>query len=164
MGSLFSPTPPAVAVGLPVPRLAGMALALLLALGPSSTGASAATAESLCFQKLTGPPGRLTIEQLRLELNRDQVTGTYRWFPWQKDRRVGLLQGRLPSPGTAKVLYRFVQEGLQQQARLTILFNDRQARISWDKPEPSAASPAQPMPDVLLPRQACAELKPVPGP
>jgi hypothetical protein len=135
-----------------------------MALSPSSAGASAAAAESLCFQTLTGQPGRLDIEQLRLELNGKRVTGVYRWYPWGKDRRVGRLEGRLPSPGTAKVLYRFMQEGQQQQARLTIGFNDRQARISWDKPEKPGASPAQPMPDVLLRRQACAELKPVPTP
>jgi hypothetical protein len=142
----------------------GIALALLVAFSPSFAGASAAAAESQCFQALTGQPGRLDIEQLRLELNGKRVTGVYRWFPWGKDRRVGRLEGRLPSPGTARVLYRFVQEGVQQQARLTIVFNDHQARISWDKPEQPGASPAQPMPEVLLPRQACAELKPVPSP
>lgn len=164
MDYLLSATPTPAAVRVPIPQLAGMALALLLAVGPSSSGASAAAAESLCFQELTGHSGRLDIEQLRLELNGKQVTGTYRWFPWGKDRRVGRLEGHLPSPGTAKVLYRFVQEGQRQQARLTIVFNNRQARISWDKPEKPGASPGQPMPDVLLPRQACAELKPVPGP
>ena len=165
MGFLFTSTLPQAAAGLPLPRLAGMAaLALLVAFGPFSSGTAAAAPESLCFQKLTGQPGSLTIEQLRLELNGARVTGAYRWFPWQKDRRVGRLEGRLPSAGTARVLYRFVQEGVQQQARLTIVFNDRQARISWDKPEKPGASPAQPMPEVLLPRQACAELKPVPGP
>jgi hypothetical protein len=140
-----------------------MALALLVAFGTGSSAASAAATRSLCYQKLTGQPGRLDIEQLRLELDGERVTGFYRWFPWQKDRRVGRLEGRLPSPGTARVLYRFMQEGQQQQDRLTILFDDRQARISWDKPQRPGPSPAQPMPEVLLPRQACAELKPVPG-
>lgn len=164
MVSLSSATPIPAAVCLPTPRLAGVALALLVALAASCAGAAAAAVESLCFQKLTGQPGRLDIEQLRLELNGERVTGAYRWFPWQKDRRVGRLEGRLPSPGTARVLYRFMQEGQQQQARLTIVFNDRQARIRWDKPEKPGASPDQPMPDVLLTRQACAELKPVPAP
>jgi hypothetical protein len=159
----LSSSPPLAALGLPTPRLTGMALALVLALGSSCSGASAMAAESLCFQTLIGQPGRLTIEQLRLELRGQRVSGFYNWFPWQKDRRVGRLEGRLPSPGTARVLYRFLQEGQHQQARLTIVFNNRQARISWDPPEKQGASPAQPMPDVVLPRQACAQLKPVPG-
>jgi hypothetical protein len=57
------------------------------------------------------------------------------------------------------VLYRFLQEGQQDSARLTIDFNDRQARISWDKP----LQPGQPMAPTLLPRHACGELQPVPG-
>jgi len=77
---------------------------------------------------------------------------------------VGRLEGNLPSPGTARVLYRFLQEGQQQQARLTIVFNDRQARIRWDKPENPGPSTALPMPEVSLPRKACAELKPAPSP
>jgi len=141
-----------------------MALALLVALGPSSSAASAAAARHFCYQQTIGQPGRLDIEQLRLELDGERVAGDYRWFPWGKDRRVGRIEGNQPSQGTARVLYRFLQEGQQQQARLTILFNDRQARIRWDKPENLSASSAQPMPAVLLPRKACAEMKPVPSP
>jgi hypothetical protein len=62
------------------------------------------------------------------------------------------------------VLYRFVQEGQKDSARLTVVFNDRQARIHWDPlPQLPGQPPGQPMPPVLLPRHACAELKPVPG-
>ncbi len=161
--------PPTATVGPPTPRVVGMALALVLALGTSCFGASPVAAESLCFQAVTGQPGSRTIEQLRLDFMRKRVTGFYNWFPWQKDRRVGRFEGAVTSPagvtspGTVRVLYRFMQEGQYQKAPLTIVFNNRQARISWDPPENRGASPDQPMPDVLLPRDSCSQLEPVPA-
>lgn len=133
---------------------------LCLAFGLVRPLPAGAAPQSLCYQKLSGQAGSADVEQLRLDLDGQRVAGFYRWLPWQKDRRVGRLDGRLVTPGTARVLYRFQQEGQASTAPLTIVFDDRQARISWDiKPGPSA----QPMPPALLPRNACTRLKPVPG-
>jgi hypothetical protein len=141
---------------LPAPLLLAGSLAALL-------GTPAVAATPLCFEKLSGRAGQLDVEQLRLDRDGQRLTGFYRWIPWQKDRRVGRLEGRVSSPGTARVLYRFSQEGQQEQAPLTIAFSSSQARISWDKTAQTAHG-AQPLPPpVLLPSRSCAQLKPVPG-
>jgi hypothetical protein len=138
-------------------------LALVVGFGPSSPGLAAEATGRLCYQRLSGQAKNPDLEQLRLQLDGPRVAGFYRWLPWQKDRRVGQLEGRLSSEGTAKVIYRFTQEGQAQSAPLTIVFNDRQARIRWE-PSPQAGQAAgPPLPPVLLLRHPCAELKPVPG-
>ena len=144
---------------LPTALLLAGSLAALL-------GTPAMAATPLCFEKLSGRAGQLDVEQLRLDRDGQRVTGFYRWIPWQKDRRVGRLEGRVSPAGTARVLYRFSQEGQQDQAPLTIVFSSSQARISWDK-TPHAEHGAPPLPPspppVLLPSRSCAQLKSVPG-
>jgi hypothetical protein len=137
------------------------ALALAGCLAP--LGPAAAAPLKLCYQQLLGQAGSQDIEQLRLQSEGARVSGSYRWIPWQKDRRVGRLEGTLTSPGTARVTYRFMQEGEVSTAPLTIVFDERIARISWDTPATAAPNTAQPMPPVQLPRLACGQLKAVPG-
>ena len=144
---------------LPHPTRAGATVALLLALAASRVGAAPS---NLCYQKLSGLARQPDIEQLRLVIDGERLTGEYSWFPWQKDRRVGRLEGRLTSEGTAQVLYRFLQEGQKNSARLTLVFNDREARIRWPPPQPGQAS-GPPLPPILLPRPPCAELKMAPS-
>lgn len=141
--------------------LGGASLGLLLAAALSHPSASAAAPASICYQQLSGQASTPDIEQLRLDLDGVRASGFYRWIPWQKDRRVGRLQGRLASAGTARVLARFQQEGRITTAPLTIVFNGRQARISWDPPASSTGQPTPP--PVVLPRHACMLLKPAPG-
>jgi hypothetical protein len=148
-----------------LPHACGRSLAGLLALaalvtacrsgGPSSA-VRPASGTPLCFEQLSGAPGSQSIEQLRLDPRADQITGFYRWIPWQKDRRIGTLSGRIASPGKARVGYRYSQEGRQAIAPLTIAFDADRAVIRWDQPQ-------QPMSPVELPARACAELKAVPG-
>jgi hypothetical protein len=109
--------------------------------------------------QLSGQPGQLPSEPLRLERDGQRVSGTDHWLPWQKDRRLGELEGQLEAAGIARVVYRFSQEGQLSDARLTILFDDRQATIRWDPTDP----PDQPMPLVQLPSRPCGALKPVPS-
>lgn len=144
-------------------------LALLLAIGASiaaaigaaSGGAArAGSASTLCYEKRTGPAGRQDLEQLRLVLSGERVKGDYRWIPWGKDRRIGRLEGRLSAPGTARVRFRFMQEGQWDQESLTIVFSPSQARISRDAIPPLNASSPPPLPPVLLPQRACASLLP----
>ena len=119
---------------LPHPARAGATVALLLALAVSRVGAAPS---NLCYQKLSGLARQPDIEQLRLGID-----GT--------------------SEGTAQVLYRFLQEGQKNSARLTLVFNDREARIRWPPPQPGQAS-GSPLPPILLPRHPCAELKMAPS-
>ena len=114
--------------------------------------------EALCYQQLSGSSGRLSIEQLRLERRGERLAGSYSWIPWQKDRRLGQLEGEEHPAGTGRLTYRFQQEGQSAQAPLTIVFDAFQARIRWDPTDP----PGQPMPSVRLPHAACAELMPIP--
>jgi hypothetical protein len=128
----------------------------------STTAATAATATTLCYQKRSGFSDRQDLEQLRLVLSGERVSGDYRWVPWGKDRRIGRLEGRLTAPGTARVLHRFQQEGQWNQESLSIVFNAKQARISWDaNPSPGPGSPL-PLPPVLLPQHACGSLQAIP--
>ena len=124
---------------------------------------SAAPARKLCFELISGLAGRRDTEQLRLEIDGDRVAGSYNWLPWGKDRRLGQLEGRLSASGTARVRYRFLQEGQRASAPLTIVFNDQQARISWDKTQAHDPTTGPPPPPVTLPKQACAALRPIPG-
>jgi len=137
---------------------ASLGLTLLLATAPlwgTATAASAATtpaAEPLCYQQLSGSASSPSIEQLRLQRNGHRISGSYNWLPWQKDRRLGRLEGHEGPAGTARLTYHFSQEGQQATASLMVVFDDRQATIRWDR----SGSP------VRLPRRACAALKPVP--
>lgn len=91
----------------------------------SSAVPTASQAAALCYEQLSGQPGQLSIELLRLERDGQRVSGRYHWPPWQKDRRLGELEGQLEAAGVARVVYRFSQEGQLPDARLTILFDDR---------------------------------------
>lgn len=135
---------------------AALGLILLGAAGPLPAEA----AEPLCYQQLSGAPASLSIEQLRLQREGQRLVGVYNWIPWQKDRRLGRLEGREGPVGTARLSYRYSQEGQQATAALTVVFDARQATIRWDP----GASAGQPLPPVRLPRSACSALKPVPRP
>ena len=112
-----------------------MLLALVVGFGPSSPGLAAEATGRLCYQRLSGQAQNPDLELLRLPLDGPRVAG----------------------------FYRFTQEGQAQSAPLTIVFNDRQARLRWE-PSPQAGQAAgPPLPPVLLLRHPCAELKPVPG-
>ena len=147
-----------------VPAAAGAAVLLLAGCQatpqtprPPAPAPRASQPEALCYQQLSGPSEAQSIEQLRLERRGGRLVGAYNWIPWQKDRRLGSLAGEEKPAGTARLTYRFQQEGQPAEAPLTIVFDGRQARIQWDPTQP----PGQPMPPVLLPRSACAALKPV---
>lgn len=146
-----------IAAGLPL--LVAVALPQLLPGGLFDPRPAAAAPVSICYQQVSGQAERPDIEQLRLDLDGARVSGFYRWIPWQKDRRLGRLEGRLVSPGSAKLLVRLQQEGQSFTAPLTVVFNGRQARLDWN---PSGAS-GQPLPPVLLPRHTCTQLKSVSG-
>ncbi|MFM2079447.1 MAG: hypothetical protein RLZZ219_129 [Cyanobacteriota bacterium] len=135
----------------PAPSIAG--LLALVALVTACRSSEPAT--PLCYEQRGGQAESPSIEQLRLDRAGDQISGFYRWIPWQKDRRIGTLSGRVSSAGTAQVDYRFSQEGQQARAPLTIVFDAQRAVIRWDQPQ-------QPMPPVELPARACAELTAVP--
>jgi hypothetical protein len=144
---------------------ASMGLILLLTSGQlwgraiASPSSAPQAAEPLCYQAQSGSSSSPTIEQLRLQRNGQRITGTYNWIPWQKDRRLGRLDGREAPVGTARLTYRFSQEGQQSTAMLTVVFDARQATIRWDP----SGSEGQALPPVRLPRRACAVLKPVTG-
>jgi hypothetical protein len=142
---------------------AALGLILLVAASPlpgedASAAPSPLAAEPLCYQQLSGSPSSLSIEQLRLQREGKRITGIYNWIPWQKDRRLGRLEGQEGPVGTARLSYRFSQEGQTATAALTVVFDARQATIRWDP----GVSQGQPQPPVRLPRSACAALKPVP--
>lgn len=146
----------------PAARAAAPAKLLLAGSLAGLLGMPAVAATPLCYETLSGRPSQPDVEQLRLDRDGQRVTGFYRWIPSQKDRRVGRLEGMVKPPGTARVLYRFSQEGQQHQAPLTIVFDSGQARISWDA-KPQAEHGAPPPPPVLLPSRPCGQLKPLPS-
>ena len=117
-------------------------------------------AEPLCYQQLSGAPSRRSIEQLRLQRTGQRITGSYAWIPWQKDRRLGRLEGVEGPAGTARLSYRYSQEGQTARAALTVVFDARQATIHWAPA--GAQGQGQPQPPVRLPRSACSALQPIP--
>ncbi len=99
-----------------------------------------------CRSRLRAPSAAPTASQAAAlgyqQLSGQRVSSTYHRLPWQKDRRLGELEGRLEGAGVARIVDRFSQGDQLSGARLTILFDDRQATIHWDRTD----SPGEPMP------------------
>ena len=87
-------------------------LLLLAACGPSekrsavSDAMEASSAQELCFQNITGNDSLL----VTLTIIGNDVTGTLRWLPAEKDKMVGTLDGILQND-TITAVYAYQAEG-----------------------------------------------------
>lgn len=87
-------------------------LLLLVACGPSdkrsavSDAIEAAAAQELCFQNITGSDSLL----VKLTIIGNDVSGTLRWLPAEKDKMVGTLDGTLQND-TITAVYSYQAEG-----------------------------------------------------
>jgi hypothetical protein len=87
-------------------------LLLLVACGPSdkrsavSDAIEAAAAQELCFQNITGSDSLL----VKLTIIGNDVSGTLRWLPAEKDKMVGTLDGTLQND-TITAIYSYQAEG-----------------------------------------------------
>lgn len=87
-------------------------LLLLAACGPSekrsaiSDAIEASSAQELCFQNITGNDSLL----VKLTIVGNDVTGTLRWLPAEKDKMVGTLDGTLQND-TITAVYSYQAEG-----------------------------------------------------
>lgn len=93
--------------------------------------------EELCFRnEYPFPDSTENIDVLKLDLQikGDSVTGNYNWLPAMKDQRNGKLAGTIQND-TVKATYRFMQEGIEETAAITIVLKDDKAIVTGDKPE-----------------------------
>jgi hypothetical protein len=87
-------------------------LLLLAACGPSekrsavSDALEASSTQELCFQNITGNDSLL----VHLTIIGNDVTGTLRWLPAEKDKMVGTLDGTLQND-TITAVYAYQAEG-----------------------------------------------------
>lgn len=95
------------------------------------------TTEELCFRnEYSFPDSAENIDVLKLDLQikGDSVTGNYNWLPALKDQRNGTLEGTIQNK-TINATYRYLQEGMEDTAQITIVLKDDMAIVTGDNPE-----------------------------
>ena len=112
---------------------------------PSETGAILKNEEiqktevnkTHCFRNeynFADEPGVKDVQEIRLTINGDKVTGTYNWLPAYKDQRKGSFNGTIRND-TIICQYNFSQEGIDDSANLKIVLINKKAIISGGKVE-----------------------------
>ncbi|QQX77568.1 MULTISPECIES: hypothetical protein [Aequorivita] len=102
----------------------------------SSENEETVATEELCFRnEYSFPDSTENIDVLNLDLHikGDSVTGNYNWLPALKDQRHGTLEGTIENK-TITATYRYMQEGIEETAEITIVLKDDKAIITGDNP------------------------------
>lgn len=76
-----------------------------------------------CFLNLSGGGKTKDSSYVSLTINGEKVSGNHHWLPFEKDRRAGTIDG-LKKGDTIDVVWRFVQEGMQDTLRTVFLMKD----------------------------------------
>lgn len=103
----------------------------------SSENEETLATEELCFRnEYPFPDSTENIDVLKLDLQikGDSVTGNYNWLPALKDQRNGTLAGTIENK-TINATYRYMQEGIEDTAEITIVLEEDKAIITGDNPE-----------------------------
>jgi|TARA_R110000822_G_scaffold11343_1_gene41623 hypothetical protein len=93
--------------------------------------------EEFCFRNEYPFPDsteNIDVLNLDLQIKGDSVTGNYNWLPALKDQRNGTLTGTIENK-TINATYRYMQEGIEETAEVTIVLKDDKAIITGDNPE-----------------------------
>ncbi|MDN3723140.1 hypothetical protein QRD02_01995 [Aequorivita sp. SDUM287046] len=93
--------------------------------------------EELCFRnEYPFPDSTENIDVLNLDLKieGDSVTGNYNWLRALKDQRNGKLNGTIQNK-TIHATYRYMQEGIEETAEITIVLEDDRAIVTGDSPD-----------------------------
>ena len=93
--------------------------------------------ESLCFKNeypFKDNSGQKDIEELRLQISGNKVSGSYNWLPAYKDQRKGTITGSIHD-NIVQATYSFMQEGVTDSASLKITLTHNEAQISSDQQE-----------------------------
>ena len=102
----------------------------------SSENVKVAT-EQLCFRNEYPFPDsteNIDVLNLDLQIKGDSVTGNYNWLPALKDQRNGTLEGTIQNK-TINATYRYMQEGMEATAEITIMLKDDKAIVTGDNPQ-----------------------------
>ncbi|GAB2972903.1 hypothetical protein GCM10027049_03520 [Mucilaginibacter puniceus] len=73
-------------------------------------------AQALCFLRTEGNNNQDTTS-IELVIKNNKVTGIMNWMPYQKDNRMGKLQGDIKND-TIEVVWTFIQEGMTDTLNL----------------------------------------------
>lgn len=98
----------------------------------SNTDDSETHKELVCFKNeypYEDDSGLTDIEELTLNISGNEVTGEYNWLPAEKDQRKGKLKGTVIGK-TISAKYVFMQEGIEDNADLTIIIENDKAIIT----------------------------------
>lgn len=102
----------------------------------SSENVEVAT-EQLCFRNEYPFPDsteNIDVINLDLQIKGDSVTGNYNWLPALTDQRNGTLEGTIQNK-TINATYRYMQEGVEDTAEITIVLKDDKAIVTGDNPQ-----------------------------
>lgn len=106
--------------------------------------------EKMCFKNefpFKDDPSQKDVQELTLEIKDGKAWGTYSWLPAFKDKREGKVEGVLEGKAiTAK--YRFMQEGKEDSAQITIVLDGEKAIVSGGAPELGLAANIEKVPCV----------------
>lgn len=93
--------------------------------------------EKMCFKNefpFKDDPSQKDVQQLTINLEGSRVWGTYQWLPAFKDKREGKFEGTLTDK-TISANYRFIQEGKEDAAQITIVLTEDLAIVTGGSPE-----------------------------
>jgi hypothetical protein len=90
--------------------------ASLGALNPAQTPRTP-NAHALCFLRTEGTTNNKDTTSIELVIKNKNVTGVMNWMPYQKDSRMGKLQGDIKND-TIRVVWTFMQEGMTDTLNL----------------------------------------------
>ncbi|PZD77238.1 hypothetical protein [Mesonia sp. K7] len=71
---------------------------------------------------------------LEINVEGDKVTGTYNWFPAEKDQRKGTFSGTVEEH-IVDAVYTFEQEGQKQTTNIKIYYDKEKATVLGESPE-----------------------------
>lgn len=81
-------------------------------------------AHALCFLRTEGNNNQDTTS-IELVIKNNKVTGVMNWMPYQKDSRMGKLQGNIKND-TIQVVWSFMQEGVTDTLNLQFKLDNNQ--------------------------------------
>ncbi len=91
----------------------------------------------MCFKNefpFKDDPSQKDVQELTITFEGSRVWGTYHWLPAFKDKREGKFEGTI-NDNTISANYRFIQEGKDDAAQITIVLMEDLATVTGGSPE-----------------------------
>lgn len=87
-----------------------------------------------CYRNTFTNGDTTDVEELRITIKDESVTGAYNWLPQFKDQRKGTFEGSV-ADHTISAKYTFNQEGQSQSEDITLIITDNDATVEGGAPE-----------------------------